>query len=473
MDTVIKKIIEFGQCNENIEGIILTSSRVNPESKIDFLSDFDIEVYVRDLKLFDNDEWLSFFGVPMAKWPEYPKTNDLWITRLVLFEDKTRIDFQITSSIPVKSKYLNGYEVLVDKRNLFDNLDEVTYKQYALQEPTEEVFLSLTKEFYWDLYYIYKYLYRKDLGFSKYMIDTVIRNEYLNVMLDFYLASKQGFDIEVKRFGLDYKKYLTTEEYSWYLNTFSNLSFANILKSARSLVQLFSTIGKKLGNKLGYKYPQKTHDLVLSFCEEIMEKYDRENGHKELSDMTLAELWEIFPIKVEVYRDEYPSIYEDEALRIKKTLGTKIFRMNHFGSTAIPGLISKPTVDILCELYEGVSFDEVVQRLSSLGYIVSSKQTDPFYRFVLNKGYTKYGYEDKVFHLHLRYPNDWKELYFRDYLLANQEVRNAYGEIKTKLATEHSFHRDNYTQAKGEFIEKHTNIALNEFKHKYNVEKNR
>ncbi len=470
MDNIINKIIEFGENNDEIVGIILTSSRVKPDSEIDFLSDYDIEVFIDNFKKFEQDDWLCHFGDVMVKWPELVKVDNGYLTRLVLFEDKSRIDFQITNTKPTRTSYLNGYKVLVDKEGIFDYLEKPTYKEYALKKPTNDEYQSLTKEFFWDLYYVYKYLYRENLGFSKYMIDTVIRNEYLHVLLDFYVASKHGYDVEVGRFGKDYKKYLNSQEYAWYLETYSSLSFASILKSADSLLNLYSSIAKKLGNKLDYKYPHKTHNLVMSFCEEILNKYNDEKNIKTLDNLTLDELWELFPIKVKPHNSDYKVWYEEESKRIMKTLTNKVFRINHIGSTAIKGLIAKPTVDILLEVYEGVSFEEITKKLATIGYIVTSKQTKPFYRFVLNKGYTKYGYEDRVFHLHLRYPSNWNELYFRDYLLENQSTCDDYGVLKEALALEYKHHRDNYTNAKSDFIDEVTLKAKKVYGNKYDVE---
>ena len=56
--------------NERIRGMVLTSSRVIPGSTIDFLSDYDIELYVDDLAPFAaSDEWLEFLGPIMVRWP--------------------------------------------------------------------------------------------------------------------------------------------------------------------------------------------------------------------------------------------------------------------------------------------------------------------------------------------------------------------------------------------------------------------
>ncbi|MDE5867334.1 MAG: GrpB family protein, partial [Anaeroplasmataceae bacterium] len=77
----------------------------------------------------------------------------------------------------------------------------------------------------------------------------------------------------------------------------------------------------------------------------------------------------------------------------------------------------------------------------------------------LNKGYTENGFADKVFHLHLRLPNDQDELYFRDYLNAHKEVAKEYEELKIELWKKYEHNRDAYTNAKTEFVKKYTDLA--------------
>ncbi len=83
----------------------------------------------------------------------------------------------------------------------------------------------------------------------------------------------------------------------------------------------------------------------------------------------------------------------------------------------------------------------------------------PYRNYVFNKGYTKYGFADKVFHLHVRSQGDWDELYFRDYLRAHKEVAIAYGQLKMELLKKYKNDRDGYTDAKTEFIKKYTALA--------------
>ncbi|MCF7924394.1 MAG: GrpB family protein [Candidatus Izimaplasma sp.] len=63
--------------------------------------------------------------------------------------------------------------------------------------------------------------------------------------------------------------------------------------------------------------------------------------------------------------------------------------------------------------------------------------------------------------------NDHNELYFKDYLQNFSEVAYEYGKLKQTLANKYKNHRDNYTEAKTEFIKKHTDLAKNLYKNRY------
>lgn len=74
-----------------------------------------------------------------------------------------------------------------------------------------------------------------------------------------------------------------------------------------------------------------------------------------------------------------------------------------------------------------------------------------------NRGYTKDGFADKVFHVHLRYAGDNDELYFRDYLNEHTQIAKEYERVKLWKMFEHN--RDAYTDAKTEFVKKWTSDA--------------
>ena len=71
---------------------------------------------------------------------------------------------------------------------------------------------------------------------------------------------------------------------------------------------------------------------------------------------------------------------------------------------------------------------------------------------MFTKGYTPSGFDEKVFHLHVRYFGDWDELYFRDYLIAHPDDATKYGELKLNLKERYEHDRNEYTKAKSDFI---------------------
>ncbi|MBB6217988.1 GrpB-like predicted nucleotidyltransferase (UPF0157 family) [Anaerosolibacter carboniphilus] len=101
-----------------------------------------------------------------------------------------------------------------------------------------------------------------------------------------------------------------------------------------------------------------------------------------------------------------------------------------------------------------------------------SSRKNPWMDMVFNKGYTKEGFAEKVYHLHVRYYDNWDELYFRDYLKEHEEVAKEYGKLKLELIGKYEHNRDGYTDAKSDFILKYTEMAKQEYADKYNPKNN-
>ncbi|WP_066504146.1 GrpB family protein [Abyssisolibacter fermentans] len=189
---------------------------------------------------------------------------------------------------------------------------------------------------------------------------------------------------------------------------------------------------------------------------------------KELSEMTLEELWELFPIILKEHNTDYKNWYEIEKQRLLSFIDKKsIIRINHIGSSAVKGLISKPTVDILLEVDNKSNIEQLKDTLLNNGWLLMSSQKKPYMSMAFNKGYTKEGFAEKVYHLHVRYYDDWNELYFRDYLIQHEEVANEYGKLKLRLLEKYEHNRDGYTDAKSDFILKYTKKAKEEYGDKY------
>jgi GrpB-like predicted nucleotidyltransferase (UPF0157 family) len=167
----------------------------------------------------------------------------------------------------------------------------------------------------------------------------------------------------------------------------------------------------------------------------------------------------IYPIVLQEYNPAWQEWYAEEKVRLEQLIGTEnIVRINHYGSTSVPGLVAKPTVDILLEVKDDVDLKQIASLLPGNEYFCQWRYLpdDPL---MFYKGYTPIGFAEKVFHIHVRYFGDWDELYFRDYLVAHTEIAAEYAALKSKLMQEFKHDRDGYTDAKGEFIRSVTEIA--------------
>jgi GrpB-like predicted nucleotidyltransferase (UPF0157 family) len=169
-------------------------------------------------------------------------------------------------------------------------------------------------------------------------------------------------------------------------------------------------------------------------------------------------------VDVALYDPRWPEMFEQERLHLLSCLPSDLVkRIEHFGSTAVPGLLAKPIVDILVEV---TSLEETKQRIAPIleaqGYDYFWRPTwgdatPPFYAWFIKRG------EDgnRTHHIHMveSHFEHWDRLFFRDYLIEHPDVAREYGDLKTKLAGANPHDRVAYTQAKSEFIARVTDTA--------------
>ena len=177
---------------------------------------------------------------------------------------------------------------------------------------------------------------------------------------------------------------------------------------------------------------------------------DRLAGGEILTDEERAAL---YPIILSEYNPAWPQWFAEEKVALERLIGEDIVRISHVGSTAVPGLMAKPTVDILLEIAENTDV-EALMAVMPPAYICLYPPTMPTPppHLCIIKGYLATGFAERVYHIHVRYPGDWPEPRFRDYLIAHPETAAAYAALKRELRERYEHDRDGYTAAKGAFI---------------------
>jgi len=144
-------------------------------------------------------------------------------------------------------------------------------------------------------------------------------------------------------------------------------------------------------------------------------------------------------------------------LRLQKLLGPEIaLRIEHYGSTAIPGLPAKPIIDILVEI---PSWEAARKRaIPAFNSPEIEYWCSDHLRFYVRDKLTGL----RTHHLHLAPAGHgiWEGLAFRDYLRAHPREAQSYVELKYQLAELHRTDRGAYTDAKEAFVREITERAL-------------
>ncbi len=174
-------------------------------------------------------------------------------------------------------------------------------------------------------------------------------------------------------------------------------------------------------------------------------------------------------VAVVPYDPRWADMFENERLHLLSCLPTDLVkRIEHFGSTAVPGLLAKPIVDILVEV---TSLDETRQLIAPIlegqGYDYFwrsswGNDTPPFYAWFIKRNQNGH----RTHHIHMVEPHfeHWDRLLFRDYLIEHPEVAREYGELKLRLASAHANDRVAYMQAKSDFIIRVTETAKRHYR---------
>ena len=185
---------------------------------------------------------------------------------------------------------------------------------------------------------------------------------------------------------------------------------------------------------------------------------------QDFQHVTAGQLAELFPVLLTGHEPEWAAYYQAEKVFLQSVFQDKIMRIHHIGNTAVPGLLAKPTIDILLEVAEDCDLRPFTERMLDEGYVVNTPGSD---LIMYLKGYTPQGFQGQAVHIHVRRIGDWGELYFRDYLIAYPQIQAEYAKLKLLFKSQYPNDRDAYTLAKGPFVQKYTEQARVEFGERY------
>jgi GrpB-like predicted nucleotidyltransferase (UPF0157 family) len=152
------------------------------------------------------------------------------------------------------------------------------------------------------------------------------------------------------------------------------------------------------------------------------------------------------PIVLVEYDPSWPLRFEGERDRIAQALGALGVRIEHIGSTSVPGLAAKPVVDILVTVANLEDESAFLVPLQQAGYELRVRE--PGHRMLRTR--------ERDVHIHIwtdSNPEVGRHMRFRERLRSSPEARDAYARLKRELATREWSDVNEYADAKGQLIE--------------------
>jgi GrpB-like predicted nucleotidyltransferase (UPF0157 family) len=149
------------------------------------------------------------------------------------------------------------------------------------------------------------------------------------------------------------------------------------------------------------------------------------------------------------YDPAWPSHYEAHSRLISEVLGSTLLRVEHIGSTSVPGLAAKPIIDILSVVPNSADESSYVPQLGTIGYSLRVREPDFFEHRMLRTA-------ARDVHLHVFSPGApeiSRNLTFRDRLRRSTEDRARYEAVKRRLASQGWPDMNAYAKAKTDIIE--------------------
>jgi GrpB-like predicted nucleotidyltransferase (UPF0157 family) len=154
-------------------------------------------------------------------------------------------------------------------------------------------------------------------------------------------------------------------------------------------------------------------------------------------------------VEVVSYDNAWGAMFKEEKHKLSRALGDEVVEVHHIGSTAIPQMWAKPTIDILVVVRDIEKVDKHNRSMTAIGYAAMGEYGISGRRF-----FTK-GQSSRTHHVHVFQegsPQIERHLRFRDFMIAHPSEAARYAELKRELAERFKSDIDSYCEGKDAFI---------------------
>ena len=284
---IIQYLIRWGEARDDVRAMILTSTRAGdstravPNARVDAFSDYDVIVYVPDIRPWHADAaWLGDFGRVLAVYHD-PIRIDHGCEKfacITQYEDGLKIDFtvapvttlrQIIAEPQLPDDLDVGYTVLLDKDGATEGLRPPTHTAYIPIPPTETEYLTRIEVFFHEATYVVKHLWRDDLLPAKYNLDQAMKQDDLRQMLEWWIEIRHGWSVKPGAYGKGLKKWLPPDLWAELEATYVGADLEENWEALFRTIALYRKVAIEVGKALGYAYPHEMDRRAMVYFHKV------------------------------------------------------------------------------------------------------------------------------------------------------------------------------------------------------------
>ncbi len=280
-DNFLDFVLEFAREDDRIRVVVINGSRVDSSAIFDFLSDFDLIFFVKDIRSFTSDEsWVERTFGPILimqtpdDWFSHPydfEGNEpfAYLTRL---ENGLRFDLTLIDVENIPASFheddLEPGVVLLkkDDMNFFEwhsNADK-----FNVKKPSSKQFQDTVNEFFWLATYVAKGIWRGHFLYVKSIRENYQAEMLLN-MLNWSAAIDYGFNINTGNMNKYLHKYLPPNDWQELVACLSSSNLETAFAEERKMMNLFHTHAIKVSQYFGYSYAHDLLNRLLLYINEV------------------------------------------------------------------------------------------------------------------------------------------------------------------------------------------------------------
>ncbi|MDO5755515.1 MAG: aminoglycoside 6-adenylyltransferase [Tissierellia bacterium] len=279
-DQIIEKLIHFGQDHQDIESLLQTGERNNPNGKKDHLMDYQFVFGVKDPSEFQDPHFLEeIFGQSLLMQKQdgllfVNKVTKDHVGYTLILDDITKITISFLPQDQMQ-EYIQMdslSKILINKDDLLvgnNNQTDISYRQLR---PTKKEFNHCCNQFFIEALNVAKGLYRGEIIYAIKTFSEI--RETVDQMTSFYIGAHYDFKVSIGERYKYIKNYLEPEHYQRYLETYPLPDRDYLWRALFNACMLFRKEGLEVARILNYEYPKLADREIIQNIRNIYSKYN-------------------------------------------------------------------------------------------------------------------------------------------------------------------------------------------------------